>query len=43
MPASAEVFWALPEGELVYFRGEILEAGVLGKEKSEADPAGARG
>jgi hypothetical protein len=31
MPASAEVFWVPPEGELVYFRGEILEAGVLGK------------
>jgi hypothetical protein len=29
MPASAEVFWGLPEGELIYFRGEILEAGVL--------------
>jgi hypothetical protein len=43
MPASAEVFWAPPEGELVYFRGEILEAGVLGKEEPEADPAGARG
>jgi hypothetical protein len=43
MPASAEVFWVLSEGELIYFRGEILEAGVLGKEKPEADPAGARG
>jgi hypothetical protein len=43
MPASAEVFWVPPEGELVYFRGEILEAGVLGFEESEADPAGTRG
>jgi hypothetical protein len=43
MPASAEVFWVPPEGELVYFRGEILEAGVLGKEEPKADPAGARG
>ena len=43
MPASAEVFWVPPEGELVYFRGEVLEAGVLGKEESEADPAGTRG
>ncbi|PZR87462.1 MAG: hypothetical protein DLM67_22210 [Candidatus Nephthysia bennettiae] len=29
MPANVEVFWQPPEGELIYFRGEILEAGVL--------------
>jgi hypothetical protein len=37
MPASAEVFWVLSEGELIYFRGEVLEAGVLSKEKPEGD------
>jgi hypothetical protein len=29
------VFWELPEGESTYFRGEILEAGLLGTQGSE--------
>jgi hypothetical protein len=32
IPGSAEVFWELPEGEVTYFRGEILAAGLLGTE-----------
>ncbi len=43
LPVSTEVFWVPPEGELVYFRGEILEAGVLSKQEPEANPAGAPG
>lgn len=37
MPGSAEVFRRLPEQELVYFRGEVVEAGIV-----QAGAAGSR-
>jgi hypothetical protein len=29
LPASTQVSWLLPEGQLTYFRGDIVDAGIL--------------
>lgn len=39
VPARGEVAWALPEGLLTYWRGEICEAGIIDP-KETANPAG---